>query len=85
MEKGLFRRYLKEYVKEAVDNSDGTTAGISTYLQEMRVSGLLVRNKAEKTKALEEARRAFDEHRHWPVAIVISHLGLDLKEFGMTL
>ena len=85
METGLYRRYLKEYVKEAVDNSDGTTVGISAYLWEKKVTGLLVRDKKEKTKALDEARRAFDEHRHWPVPIVISHLGLNLKEFGMTL
>jgi hypothetical protein len=85
METGLYRRYLKEYVKEAVDNSDGTTAGISAYLHEKNISGLLVRDKKMKNKALEEARRAFDEHRHWPVPIVISHLGLNLKEFGMSL
>jgi hypothetical protein len=42
----------------------------------MKVSGFLVRNRAEKQKALEDARNAFDSHRHWPVEIVLSHLGI---------
>jgi hypothetical protein len=85
MDTGLYRHYLNQYVKEAVQNSDGSTAGISGYLWEKKVTGILVKHRAEKNKALAEARRAFDEHRHWPVPIVISHLGLNLKEFGMKL
>ena len=54
METGLYRQYLKEFVKEAVDNSDGTTVGISAYLWEKKVSGLLVRNKKEKNFLVRE-------------------------------
>jgi hypothetical protein len=74
---GLYRRYLQETVQEAVQNSDGTTAGILNYLREKQITGLLVRHKNEKTKALADARQAFEEHRHWPVEIVLSHLGVD--------
>jgi hypothetical protein len=41
------------------------------------VSGILTRHKEEKKRALEDARTAFNEHRHWPMDIIISHLGLD--------
>jgi hypothetical protein len=85
MDLRLYRRYLNEYVKEALENSNGTAAGASAYLWEKKISGILVQHKVEKNKALAEARRAFDEHRHWPVSIIISHLGLDLKEFGLKL
>jgi hypothetical protein len=81
MDRGLFRRYMQQYIKEAFENSDGSTAGISRYLWEKTVSsGLFTRHKKEKNEALAEARKAFDEHRHWPVDIVITQLGLDPKE-----
>jgi hypothetical protein len=83
MDIGLYRRYLQEYVQEAIENSDGTNAQISSYLWSKNVAGFLVRNKTEKQRALDDARQAFDEHRHWPVQIVISHLGLDPKELGV--
>jgi len=76
MDLSAYQRYLKEYVLEAVQNSDGTTAKISEYLWSKSVGGLLTRQKPEKQKALTEARRAFDEYRHWPVDIILSHLGI---------
>jgi hypothetical protein len=79
MDIGQYRRYLKQYIREAVENSDGSNAGISGYLWEKQVGGLLITHKAEKLRALADARRAFDEHRHWPVDIVLSHLGVDLQ------
>jgi hypothetical protein len=85
MDLRLYRRYLNEYVKEGLENSNGTAAGVSAYLWEKKVGGLLVQHKTEKNRALDEARRAFDEHRHWPVPIILSHLGLDAKEFGLKL
>jgi hypothetical protein len=82
---GVYRQYLQQLIREALDNSDGTSSEISQYLWGKKVSGLLVRNKAEKQKALEVARRDFDEHRHWPIAITISQLGLDPKDLGISL
>ncbi len=80
MDIGLYREYLKKYVSEAIANSDGSISGISEHLSTIRVSGILVRHKEEKKRALADARRAFDEHRHWPLEIVISHLGIDRDE-----
>jgi hypothetical protein len=41
------------------------------------VGGLLVLHKEEKQRALADARHAFDEHRHWPLEIILSHLGVE--------
>ena len=73
----LYRRYLREYIQKAIDQSDATNNGISSYLWEQKISGFLVLHKLEKQRALEDARKAFDEHRHWPQNIVLSHLGID--------
>ncbi|HWQ84441.1 MAG TPA: hypothetical protein VN363_07740 [Anaerolineales bacterium] len=80
---GIYRQCLQETVQEAIDHTDGSNLQISEYLWSMKVSGWFTRNKLEKKKAIEEARAAFDNHRHWPLAIVISHLGLDSKEMRL--
>ncbi len=85
MDIGVYRNFLTQLLKEALNNSDGSTAGISRYLWDREIKGLLVRHRKEKRRALNDARKAFDEHRHWPVAIVISHLGLDPDELGVSL
>jgi hypothetical protein len=76
MDMRLYRHYLNEYVNEAIKNSDGSTADIAEYLRTFEVKGLLTRNKAEKRRALKDAITAFDEHRHWPLDILLSHLGV---------
>lgn len=73
----LYRKYLYLYVREAVENSDGTRSGISEYLSTIKVSGFLTRDKDEKKRAIQDARTAFDDHRHWPIDIIVTHLGLD--------
>jgi hypothetical protein len=76
----IYRKYLREYIQEAIENSDGTNAGISSYLWEKEIGRFLVMNKSEKQRALEDARKAFDDHRHWPQEIVLSHLGIENSE-----
>ena len=76
---GVYRQCLQEVVQEAIDHTDGSTRQMSEYLWSLKVGRWFVRNKAEKQKALDEARIGFDNHRHWPLEIVISHLGLDPK------
>lgn len=78
MDGTLYRQYLKQYVSEAIQNSSGTNAGIAEYLSGIVIGGWLTRHKEEKRRALLDARVAFDEHRHWPRDIILSHLGLDL-------
>lgn len=84
MDIGVYRNFLKELVREALDNSDGSTSGISRYLWDKEIKGLFVRHRKEKQRALNDARKAFDEHRHWPIPIVISHLGLDPDELEVS-
>jgi hypothetical protein len=74
----LYRRYLEQYVRQAVQASDGSVRGIAEELGTIRVGGLLSFHQEEKKRALADARRAFDEHRHWPLEIILSHLGVEV-------
>jgi hypothetical protein len=72
----VYQEYLQRYIDEAILNSDGSNRGISEYLWAQQVKGRFARHRQERLRALTDARRAFDEHRHWPLEIVLSHLGL---------
>lgn len=76
----IYKRYLTQFVREAIQNSDGSNAGISGYLWAKRISGIFVQHRTEKERALHDARKAFDEHRHWPREIIISHLGISDRD-----
>lgn len=71
-----YREYLNEYVKDAIQQSDGSVHGVSERLHEIEIKGLFVSHRDEKRRALTDARRAFDDHRHWPLEIILSHLGV---------
>lgn len=77
MDIALYRLYLEKYIQEAIDNSDGSKAGVAEYLSEIKIGGLLTRHKEEKRRALADARNAFNKHRHWPMEIILSHIGID--------
>ena len=79
MNNQLYQQYLNEFVNEAISNSNGSNSDIYAWLAEKQIKGMFVRHKEEKLRALADARRAFDEHRHWPTDIVLSHLGVDVK------
>jgi len=80
MDLGLYRRYLEEYLKEALQNSNGTNAGIGEYLWSKKPAGRFSTHREEKNAALTEIRKAFDDHRHWPLSIVLTYLGIEKKE-----
>ena len=75
MDIGAYRQALEKYVSEALQNSDGTHSGISSYLWNISYPELTL-NRYEKQRALEDARRAFDDHRQWPIDVILSHIGL---------
>lgn len=77
----LYQHYLETFIRDAIVNSDGSNAGIAAQLWEKKIGSFLVTHKEEKSRALDDARNAFDEHRHWPLEIVLSHLGLDPKDY----
>ena len=74
-----YQQYMKQYVNQAIQESDGTNQGIAGYLWGIQVKGLLVTHREEKRRALADARQAFDDHRHWPREIILSHLGITLE------
>lgn len=76
MDHTLYQRYLREYVAQARQASDGSVRGIAEELGAIHIGRLFVLHKEEKQRALADARSAFDEHRHWPLEIILSHLGL---------
>jgi hypothetical protein len=79
MDRERYQQYMKQYVAEAIQKSDGSTRGIAEHLSMIQVKGPLVMHREEKRRALADARQAFDEHRHWPVEIVLKHLGVALE------
>lgn len=80
MDIGLYRRYLQHFVEEAIKSSDGSITGISTYLWNLKEPGKFSRYRTEKNQALTDVRQAFNEHRHWPLNIILSHLGVEINE-----
>jgi len=74
-----YQQYVRQYVHQAIQESNGTNQGIAGYLWGIQVKGFLVLHREEKSRALEDARKAFDEHRHWPREIILSHLGITLE------
>lgn len=74
-----YQKYLQQFVHEAMAHTNGSATDIRDYLREQKVGRWFVRDKEEKTRALDDARRAFEEHRHWPLNIILSHLGVPEK------
>jgi len=80
MDTQRYRQYMQQYIQEAIQNSDGSNFGIYEQLDCMKVGGLLTRHREEKERALSDAKAAFDGHRHWPLKLVLSHLGVESLE-----
>lgn len=80
MELGEYRKWVEQYVKDALQKSDGTNAGIAEYLSMVKPAGRFSPHREEKNLALTDVRKAFDEHRHWPLSIIISFLGIENKD-----
>ena len=76
----IYRRYLEQFVREAIANSSGTNLSIYENLASVRIGKYFVMHKEEKERALADARRAFEEHRHWPLQIILSHLGIETND-----
>jgi hypothetical protein len=77
MDYKLYNQYMHKYLKEALENGHRTPPEIAAYLDAIPLPGRFARNKLERARALREVRQAFTEHRHWPLEIILSHLGID--------
>ena len=80
MELGEYRKWVEQYVKDALQKSDRTNAGIAEYLSMIKPAGRFTPHREEKNLALAEVRKVFDDHRHWPLEIIISFLGIENKD-----
>jgi hypothetical protein len=81
MDIGLYRKYLQQYVIEGIQNSDGSNRGIAEHLDTIQIKGFFgffIKHKEERLRALADARQAFDRNRHWPLDIILSHLGVEM-------
>ncbi len=76
----LYKQYLREYIKDGFANSDGTNAGIIERLMEQKEPGRFTMHRAEKIRALTDARAAFNDHRQWPPDIILSFIGVTLDD-----
>jgi hypothetical protein len=79
MDRERYQQYLKQYIAEAIQHSDGSQRAIAEHLSTIQIKGVLVLHREEKRRALADARQAFDEHRHWPLEIILKHLGVSLE------
>ena len=77
MDYKLYNQYMHEYLKAALVEGHNKPAEIAQYLEQIALPGRFARNKEERIRALREVRQAFNEHRHWPLGIILSHLGID--------
>ena len=77
MDYKLYNQYMHEYLKEALVNGHNKPAEIARYLDAIPMPGRFARKKEERIRALRAVRQAFNEHRHWPLDIILSHLGID--------
>ncbi|MBN2148674.1 MAG: hypothetical protein JW726_14905 [Anaerolineales bacterium] len=73
----VYREYLNQFVQDAIESSNGTNFSIAENLQARVIRRHFVRNREEQLRALADARKAFEEHRHWPLSLVLSHLGIE--------
>jgi len=76
----IYHKFLNQYVNDAINNSDGSVREIREELSNIQIGGRFARNKAEKKRALMDAQIAFNEHRHWPLEIILSHLGIEIAQ-----
>ncbi len=76
MDIGVYRKYLDELIHSALEATDGSYTQIVEYLRDQRIPRFFTSHRKEKERALKDALAAFEDHRHWPVDITISQLGV---------
>jgi hypothetical protein len=80
MDYKLYNQFILAYLKEALLNGRTKPVEIAAYLDVIPLPGRFARNKEERIRALRAVRQAFTEHRHWPLDIILSHLGIDPQD-----
>ena len=83
MDIGAYRNAVQSYVRQALENTDGSNKQVSEYLWSLSVPRFLVRHKTEKRQALDDVRKAFDDHSYWPLEVILSQLGVDKESLNL--
>jgi len=78
MDQSRFNTFLVEYIKNALDESDGTADGASNYLSAQKKPGFLAPN--EKKEAHQRAKKVFAEMSDRPLWLVLKALGLTAED-----
>jgi hypothetical protein len=80
MNHDVYRKYLKEYLLEAIQNGGSATRSIYTAVSEIPLPGRFARHRDEKRRAIQDIKDAFEGHMHWPLEMVINYLQVDAAE-----
>lgn len=78
MDQERFQKHLIEFIKEAIDMSDGSASGASDYLNSKKKPGFLARD--EKKKAFYRVQKVFSETRDRPMWFVLQCFGLKAED-----
>ncbi|MFZ6030614.1 MAG: hypothetical protein ACOYYS_23140 [Chloroflexota bacterium] len=77
MDHALYEKYRRQYLQEAMVGANRSPAEIYRALVELPRPGRFTFHREEKARALRDLLAAFEDHRHWPLDIILSHLGLE--------
>ena len=83
MDIGAYRNAVQTFVRQALENTDGSNKKISEYLWTLSIPRFLARHKTEKRQALLDVRKAFDDHSYWPLDVILSQLGVDKESLNL--
>jgi len=78
MDQSRYNKYLIEYTRNALNNSDGTPSGAENYLHSQKKPGVFA--SAEKRTALIRAQKVFAEMQDRPLWLVLKALGLSEQD-----
>jgi len=80
MDHEAYEKYRRQYLKKAYQESDHTPQAIYRALTEIRQPGRFAFNRDEKMRALRDLESAFEDRRHWPLDIILSHIDISLED-----
>lgn len=78
MDQERYKECLVDFVRTALDRSDGTPTGAANYLGSRKKPGFLA--SEEKKMAFERVKKVFTEMRDRPLWMVLKGLGLEVED-----
>ncbi len=78
MDHAKYEKFRRQYLQQALDATNRTPSEIYRALTEIPRPGRFAFDKEEKLRGLHDLQQAFEDRRHWPLDIILSHLGIEL-------